>query len=93
MSNFAFKIRAYQGVKTAEMIDLGGKPQLCEIEPRPVFVVTAEGPEGPEEVVATFPSLEAAQEAAEALDKQMRAELGNEGNGPRLASRDGRTLQ
>ncbi|MBU2326855.1 MAG: hypothetical protein KJ755_05770, partial [Alphaproteobacteria bacterium] len=74
-------------------IDLGGKPQLCEIEPRPVFVVTAEGPEGPEEVVATFSSLEAATEAAEALEAQLRAELGTEGAGLKLATRDGRTLQ
>lgn len=91
----AFTIRAYEGRKFAEMIRLGdeGQMHVCEIEPKAVFVVTAQGPEAPEEVVGTFPSLEAAQEAARALEAQMRAELGTGGRGPRLATRNGETIQ
>ncbi|EHS49769.1 hypothetical protein PDO_2976 [Rhizobium sp. PDO1-076] len=90
----AFTIRAYEGLKLAEMIRLGeGQMHLCEMEPKPVFVVTAQGPDAAEEVIGTFPSLEAAQDAARALEAQMRAELGTDGAGLKLATVGGRTLQ
>lgn len=88
-----FIIRAQKAEIIAQMIRTGeGAAQLCQHEPREVWTVTVQG-EGPEEIIAHFSDEQAAVEAAEALDRQMRALVHSDDQGPRLATVGGVTVQ
>lgn len=89
-----FIIRATECELVAQVVKIGNNPPtVLEVQPRPLWAVSAEAPGQPLEIIGTFSSAEDAQEAAEALTQQMKAIVGTEGEGLKLASIDGRTLQ
>jgi hypothetical protein len=86
-------IRATECELVAQLVRFGNDtPVVCETQPRPLWAVSVDHGETVE-VIGLFPNAEAATEAAEALTQQMKAMLGTDLKGPKLATLNGRTLQ
>ncbi len=86
-------IRATEVAQTGVVLKLGDQIIAMETEPRMRWAVSVDQGGDAIEIAALFDTQEQATEAAQALTAQLRAELGNEGSGPRLATKDGVTIQ
>lgn len=86
-------VRATQVELVAQVVRFGQNPPVvCETQPRPLWAVSVDHGKSVE-VIAILDSEERAVEAAEALERQLKAELGTDGAGLKLATRDGQVLQ
>lgn len=86
-------IRATQVEQVGVVLQMGETYTTLQTEPRRRWAVSVDHGSENLEIVGLFDSEARAVEAAEALERQIKAELGTDGAGPRLATRDGQVLQ
>lgn len=85
-------IRAVELQQVGVLVKLGDQIATVETEPRRRWAVTIDHGHAAE-IAALFDAEDKATEAAQALEAQLRAELGSEGAGLKLATRDGQVIQ
>ncbi len=91
-ANTSITIRAVEIQQIGVLVQLGDHVAKVETEPRRRWAVTIDHGHSAE-IGALFDTEQQATEAAEALQTQLRALVDSDGQGPRLATRNGERLQ